>query len=155
MTEEEKAYVAGFLDGDGSIMAQIVRRKDYRLGFQIRMSIVFYQKSKHESILHWLKQKLKHGYIRKRSDGMSEYSIVGFREVENVLRLLHPFLHLKKDLAKQVLGIINDYPDKMTPNKFLRFCERVDQTAKFNYSKSRTNTTDVVTKYFKDQNLSP
>ena len=30
---EEKAYIAGFLDGDGRIMAQLVKRKDYKLGF--------------------------------------------------------------------------------------------------------------------------
>ena len=31
--------IAGFLDGDGSIYAQIVKRYDYRLKFQIRVSI--------------------------------------------------------------------------------------------------------------------
>ncbi len=41
MSDEDKAYIAGFLDGDGSIMAQLVFRKDYRLGYQIRVSIVF------------------------------------------------------------------------------------------------------------------
>lgn len=38
-------YLGGFLDGDGSIFAQIVRRKDYRMGFEIRCSVGFYQKS--------------------------------------------------------------------------------------------------------------
>jgi hypothetical protein len=32
LQNEEKAYIAGFLDGDGSIMAQLVSRKDYRSG---------------------------------------------------------------------------------------------------------------------------
>jgi intein-encoded DNA endonuclease-like protein len=44
LKDEEKAYIAGFLDGDGSIMAQLVSRKDYRLRYQIRVSVVFYQK---------------------------------------------------------------------------------------------------------------
>jgi len=39
------AYIAGFLDGDGSIFFQIVKRKDYRIGFQIRSTIAFYQKN--------------------------------------------------------------------------------------------------------------
>ena len=43
MNDEEKSYIAGFLDGDGSIMAQLVKRKGYKLGFQVRTSIVFYQ----------------------------------------------------------------------------------------------------------------
>ena len=42
----ELSYIAGFLDGDGSIYAQIVRRSDYRLKFQIRVCIAFFQKTK-------------------------------------------------------------------------------------------------------------
>ena len=30
------SYIGGFLDSDGCITAQIIRRKDYVLGFQIR-----------------------------------------------------------------------------------------------------------------------
>eukprot|EP01047_Picozoa_sp_COSAG01_P000436 COSAG01_NODE_8_length_44037_cov_102.614593_10_plen_59_part_00 len=45
LTIEEKAYIAGFLDGDGSINAQIVQRKDYVLKFQIRVSVTFFQKT--------------------------------------------------------------------------------------------------------------
>ncbi len=33
MSDEGKAYIAGFLDGGGSIMAQLVFRKDYKSGF--------------------------------------------------------------------------------------------------------------------------
>ena len=106
MTNEEKAYIAGFLDGDGSIMAQLVYRKGYRLGYQIRTSIVFYQKTIHLKHLFWLKEQLGYGYIRDRRDGMSEYTIVGLREVEAVLKLLGPFLHLKNGLARSVLAII-------------------------------------------------
>lgn len=43
LSEPVKAYYAGFLDGDGSILAQLVRRQDYVYKFGIRMSIVFYQ----------------------------------------------------------------------------------------------------------------
>ena len=33
------SYIAGFLEGDGCILSQIVRRKDYKLGFELRLSI--------------------------------------------------------------------------------------------------------------------
>jgi len=36
-----ESYIAGFLDADGCIMFQLVKREDYRFGFQIRASIVF------------------------------------------------------------------------------------------------------------------
>jgi LAGLIDADG endonuclease len=51
------AYIAGFLDGDGSIFFQLVRRKDYCLGYQVRTSIAFYQKTENERILLWLKEQ--------------------------------------------------------------------------------------------------
>ncbi len=146
VNDVEKAYIAGFLDGDGSIMAQLISRKGYRLGFQIRVSIVFYQKMNHRDYLIWLKSRLKHGYIRDRNDGMSEYTIVGLKEVESVLTLLLPFLRLKKDVAIGVLKIIRQHPParKMTAGKLLRLAKLVDETAKFNYSKRRTVTYNVV-----------
>ena len=36
------AYIAGFLDGDGSIFFRLIRKKDYCLGFQVRTSVAFY-----------------------------------------------------------------------------------------------------------------
>jgi LAGLIDADG DNA endonuclease family protein len=146
MSDEEKAYIAGFLDGDGSIMAQLVFRKDYKLGYQIRISVVFYQKTNHQDFLLWLKEQLGYGYVRMRNDGMSEYTIVGFREVNHVLTLLYPFLRLKKDLARDVLRIIKSHPvqRKMTAPKLISLSKLVDKTASFNYSKKRTNTSATV-----------
>ena len=46
LTENEKAYIAGFIDGDGCILSQIIKREDYKYKFQIRVSITFYQKKK-------------------------------------------------------------------------------------------------------------
>lgn len=142
MSNEEKAYIAGFLDGDGSIMAQLVSRKDYKLRYQIRVSVVFYQKTTHQDFLLWLEEQLGYGYVRVRNDGMSEYTIVGLREVKYVLTLLYPFLRLKKVLARDVLALIKQHPEqrKMTVSKLIRLSKLVDKTATFNYSKKRTNT---------------
>ena len=144
MSSEEKAYVAGFLDGDGCIMAQLVRRKDYIYGYQIRTSVVFYQKKKNQSILSWLQRQLHHGYIRERNDGMVEYTIVGFKEVKETLLLLYPYLRLKKVLAQKVLELIGSHPKRMSPEELIRMSHLVDATAAFNYSKKRTNTSTVV-----------
>jgi len=153
MSNEEKAYIAGFLDGDGSIMAQLISRKDYKLGYQIRVSVVFYQKNTHRKFLLWLKERLGYGYVRIRNDGMSEYTIVGFREVEHVLTLLYPFLRLKKALAKDVLGLIKQHPPqrKMTALKLISLSRLVDKTAGFNYSKKRTITSAVVIAFLRGQ----
>ena len=156
MSDEEKAYIAGFLDGDGSIMAQLVSRKDYKLGYQIRVSVVFYQKTTHRKFLLWLKERLDYGYVRIRNDGMSEYTIVGLREVEYVLTLLHPFLRLKKALARDVLDLIRQHPAqrKMTASKLINLSHLVDKTASFNYSKRRTITSSVVIAYLRGKDIS-
>ena len=155
MSNEEKAYIAGFLDGDGSIMAQLVSRKDYKLGYQIRVSVVFYQKSTHQEFLLWLKEQLGYGYVRRRNDGMGEYTIVGLREVEYVLALLYPFLRLKKALAKDVLKLIKQHPPqrKMTVLKLISLSKLVDKTASFNYSKRRTITSAVVIAFSRDKDV--
>ena len=157
MSDEEKAYIAGFLDGDGSIMAQLVYRKDYKLGYQIRVSIVFYQKTKHREFLDWLKDQLSFGYVRDRNDGMSEYTIVGLQEVKEILIFLYPFLRLKKSLAKSVLVIIEKHPPsrKMTAQKLLALSKLVDASSTFNYTKKRTNRYEVVETFLKTRNLSP
>jgi hypothetical protein len=46
LSELEKAYIAGFIDGDGSIIIQIVRDNTHKFGFYIRISLVFYQNTK-------------------------------------------------------------------------------------------------------------
>ena len=155
MSSEELAYIAGFLDGDGCVMAQLVRRKDYIYGYQIRTSIVFYQKSRNQRILHWLKDRLKLGYIRHRNDGMTEYAIVGLKEVETVLNVLLPYLRLKKELAEQVIKLISVHPKRMTPEELVRMSKLVDATAKFNYSKKRTNTSETIRSYLINSNLIP
>lgn len=153
MSNEEKAYIAGFLDGDGCIMAQLVRRKDYIYGYQIRTSIVFYQKTTHQQILSWLKSKLNYGYIRQRHDGMTEYTIVGLREVGQVLAILYPHLRLKKKLAKMVMQLITMHPARMTPQQLIKLSYVVDATAKFNYSKKRLNTSDTIKEFFKHKSF--
>jgi hypothetical protein len=155
MLNEEKAYIAGFLDGDGCVMAQLVKHKDYKFGFQIRVSIVFYQKSSNQKILSWLKSKLKFGYIRQRNDGMSEYTIVGPIKVRETLVLLLPFLRLKSGLAQKVIKLVNQLPSKIDEKKLLRLSKLVDETAKFTYSKKRTNTSLTVQEYLQKHRLFP
>ena len=144
MSKLEKAYIAGFLDGDGCIMAQLVRRRDYRFGYQIRVSIVFYQKKSHQEIIYWLKNKLNYGYIRERNDQMVEYTIVGLKEVYSVLKTVYPYIRLKRKLTRLVTKIIKSFPKKMTANKLIRLSKLVDETAKFTYSKKRKNLSNKV-----------
>lgn len=156
MTKEELAYIAGFLDGDGCIMLQLVFRHDYVFGYQIRASIVFYQKQQYRHFLEWLKENLTDGYIRNRNDGMSEYTIAGVLPVTRVLKLLLPYLKLKKGQASLALSVLSRMPGsgrKMDVNRLLELATEVDRFAILNYSKKRTNTSEKVREFLKSHNF--
>ncbi|MEK7103874.1 MAG: LAGLIDADG family homing endonuclease [Patescibacteria group bacterium] len=158
MKKEELSYIAGFLDGDGCVMLQLITRKDYRLGYEIRPSIVFYQKDKdrNREFLLWIKKKLKEGYIRDRKDGMTEYVIVGKKPVESILLKISPFLRLKKEHAKVVLAVLKKMPEKgnqMTAKNLLKLSKEVDKFFFLNYSKKRTNTSQKVNDFLMSNNL--
>lgn len=42
----QKAYLAGFIDGDGSIYVRLKPNSDYRFGFQIAPYVVLFQSAK-------------------------------------------------------------------------------------------------------------
>lgn len=146
LSEREKAYIAGFLDGDGCIMFQLIHRKDYVFGYQIRASIVFYQKAIHRDHLDWLKRKLGYGYIRLRNDGMAEYTIVGLTAVMDILTHLQPYLRLKRKHAALAQRIAKKLPRyrRLDKDTLLNVSHLVDEFIGINYSKRRTNTTAVL-----------
>ena len=150
LTEAQKAYVAGFLDGDGCVMFQFVRRKDYVYGYQVRASVVFYQKENHLEQLEWLKRKLSYGYIRQRKDGMAEYTVVGIQPVMEVLTMLEPYLRLKKphvDVARKIAYLLPRYT-RLDKNLLLKVGTLIDRFQQLNYSKRRKNTRIVVKAFF-------
>ncbi|MBI4086851.1 LAGLIDADG family homing endonuclease [Candidatus Kaiserbacteria bacterium] len=98
-----KAYIAGFLDGDGSLMLQVKVRDDTKRGARFMATICLYQDTRHEEPLHWIRKMLKIGYISRRSDGMSELRINGFEQVRKILTDLKPYIRFK---AKQTSMLI-------------------------------------------------
>ena len=138
------AYIAGFLDGDGSIFFQIIPRSDYKQKFQIRTSIAFYQDTRNKSILDWLKEKFDSGYIRNRKTEISDYTIVDFKKVKEILTLLKPYARLKKRHIELGLEIINLLENKKSLSDFLEICKLVDKFKEINYSKKRTINLEFV-----------
>ena len=138
------AYIAGFLDGDGSIFFQLIRKKDYRLGFQIRTTLAFYQKTENEQILLWLKQQFSSGYIRHRKTGISDYTIVEAREVRRILELLRPHVRLKQEHVRLGLEILKGLPLMGDAAQMIALARLVDRYQDINYSKKRTITSSVV-----------
>jgi len=57
LSKEQRAYIAGFLDGDGSIYVRLKPNSTYRYRFQVSPAIVFYQSEKESNYLQWLQKK--------------------------------------------------------------------------------------------------
>ena len=101
------AYIAGFLDGDGSIIVQVKNRSDSKRGWRLMFTICFYQDTRHEKPLFWIKKTLGIGYISRRNDGMTELRINGFDKVRNILNQLYPYFKFKKKQARYILKILD------------------------------------------------
>lgn len=91
----ENAYIAGFLDGDGSIMLQLKKRSDTLRGYRFMATICLYQDSRHDKTLYWIRDVLQSGYVAHRNDGISEVRINGFERVAMILTDLQPFIRFK------------------------------------------------------------
>lgn len=150
MTDTECAYIAGFLDGDGSIILQIVRRHDYRLGFQIRASIGFYQKQSGLAVLYWLKSRLGNGSIRCRGS-MADYTIVGYDAVRRILHLVRPWVIVKRPQVEAALPILDAVKEIKAPTDLLETARAVDHYSSLNYSKHRTINAKYVARYLERQ----
>ncbi len=131
------AYIAGFLDGDGSIMVQVKRTKFNARGWRLMFTICFYQDSKHEQPLFWIRQQLGIGYISHRNDGMTELRINGYAQVENILRELFPYLKFKRKQAKIILSILklihNRRIGQLTKKQRLKIADLIYKSRELTY----------------------
>jgi LAGLIDADG endonuclease len=138
------AWLAGFIDADGSINAQIIRRDDYILKYQVRVSLTVFQSTKRHHILLHIQKLLGKGTIRKRNDGMSELCVVGATHVKLSLESILPYLELKKPQAKLVLEIIQKLPYTKDANVLLQACVLTDKIGMVTDGKKRTIQSDEV-----------
>lgn len=109
-TKEDYAYIAGFLDGDGSIMVQVKNRRGTPRGWRLMCTLCFYQDSRHKEPLTWIQNTLGIGYIAHRNDKITELRINGYREIEAILELLKPYVKFKAhqtDITLRILKKLN------------------------------------------------
>jgi len=139
LEHRDKAYLAGFLDGDGCILTQLIKSSKYKYGYNIRVSVCFYQKTNKYWFLIQL-QRILGGNLKKKGGDMSNLTITGFQPVKNLLIALKPYLRIKKHLALLVLEIIEEYKNTKTEADFLKVCKKIDKTADLTDSKKRKHT---------------
>ena len=153
LSKEEKAYIAGFLDGDGSIYVRIKPNSSYRYRFQISPAIVFFQSKKEIDYLKWLNKKICKGYLRERNDGIVEYIIGDMESIKELTKLLIPYLRLKQKQARLMLEILEMKKKIKSGMDFLKLVKKIDVFQKINYSKKRIRNSLEVEKILEKEGL--
>lgn len=155
MKSQEKAYLAGVLDSDGSIMLQFRKRPEMKFKYRVKTTICFYQKQKHKLILEQLKEVIGFGYVYTRNDGMSELRIEGHERVKTLLTWLMPYLRFKQYQAKKLLEAVRIVRKKsFSAEDLLKVCKIADQVSKANNApRQRKNKFGLVKKDLLHQGL--
>ena len=137
LSSTQKAYLAGFLDGDGSIYVRLKPNSDYRYGFQISPYIAFFQSKKDRAKFENLCDLCGLGYLRERKDGILEYVIGRVEAIKGLLAAVKPYVILKSGQVDLMLQIL-DRKEKVNSKKdFIALAKLIDRFRELNYSKKR------------------
>jgi len=156
MTIRDKAYLAGFLDADGSIIIQLRHRSSFKYRFRVKITTVFYQDSRYHHLLKDFKTSIQAGYLYYRNDRMSKLRIEGFKQNKKLLSSLHPYARFKKPQIEIVLKAISILEKKYSLSEFLEVCKLSDEVSRLNYSsKRRIYTSQFVIQELKKLKIIP
>ena len=136
LSSMQKAYLAGFLDGDGSIYVRAKPNHTYRFGYQIAPYIVFYQSSKSDKFKN-IYSLIGFGHKRMRADGITEYIISKRDDIVSFTIAVKPFLILKQRQAELLLQIIKQKEFVKSKKDFEKILQLCNKFRTLNYSKKR------------------
>lgn len=137
LSQIKKAYIAGFLDGDGSIYVRAKPNPTYKYGFQVAPYIVFYQSQISQDKFAEVCKLIGAGHLRIRNDGILEYIIERIDDIKMLLKCVSPFVILKRRQVDLMLKIIELKPKVESENDFKKLLELIDSFRAINYSKKR------------------
>ena len=137
LTQSQLAYLAGFIDGDGSIYVRLKPNSTYRYGFQIAPYIILFQSVKDEANFQKICDLLNCGYLRRRNDGILEYTIGRRDQILELIIKIKPYLILKKEQANLIQKILKLKVLVKNQDDFARLMDLVNRFADLNYSKKR------------------
>jgi len=129
-------YLAGFLDGDGSIYVRAKPNSSYTYGYQIASTIAFFQSRSNQKFLA-LCQRIPFGTLRIRKDNIFEYTIAKQEEIKIFFKQLLPFLVLKQEQAQLMLKILDAKDLVQNKADFSELLALIDSFRALNYSKNR------------------
>ncbi len=95
--EVDRAYLAGLIDGDGCIMANIERHSEKKFGFRVRLSLKITQKDR--KLLLFLAKKYGMGRIRfNKKDTVYEtcdWIVLNRSDLKVIFNLIKPYTKTK------------------------------------------------------------
>ena len=99
-------FIAGFVEGEGSLNVSLRKKSDYKVNWQVVLSFNVSQKD--PSILYILKKELRCGIIKTRKDGLHSLDVTN-----------------SKEIVEKVIPYFIKYPllSKSKINNFNIFCE--------------------------------
>ncbi len=133
----ERAYIAGFLDGDGSIYVQAKKNDTYRYGYQVAPAIVFFQSAKSEKLFREFHEFLGLGLMRKRKDGVMEITVGRLAELLQMIEIVKPYTRLKRKQLALLGQILRAKQEVKDQKGFAGLLKLIDGYRNLNYSKKR------------------
>jgi hypothetical protein len=149
----DASYVAGFLDGDGSIHFQLVKQQEYRFGFYIRASTSFSQSTSARSGLEAIHGLIGGGYLRDRGTGMSDLVITSRPLLLDLLFAVQPYVIFKREHVRRALELLPRLERLREAEQFLQLAREVDAFATLNYSKTKRISAVDVERYLRSKGV--
>ena len=140
MEASQASYLAGFMDGDGSIHFQLVQQREYRFGYYIRASLSFSQATTARHGLELIQGVVGGGYLRDRGTGMSDLVITRRPLLIELLTAMQPYVVFKREHVRRALHLLPRIRPGLSPEQFVRLAREVDAFATLNYSKRKRIT---------------
>jgi hypothetical protein len=149
----DASYLAGFLDGDGSIHFRLVRQKEYRFGYYIRASMSLSQRTSARHGLEHIQRVVGGGYLRDRGTGMSDLVITSRPLLRCILSEVEPFVVFKHEHVRRAMWLLPQIRLGMSAEEFLTTARHVDAYASLNYSKTKRITAVDVEQHLRSKGL--
>jgi hypothetical protein len=152
LTEDQKnAYLAGLIDGDGSIYCLLANRINdgYKFGFEIRPCASITQRPEKQHVLiHANTLSGGIGTLRRRNDNIASLDFHGKDKVSSLVPRLKPYIYLKRRQVRLIQHVIGQMPYvKNDAQKFLNLCRIVDRISQENDGNNLQNTSETVRTY--------
>jgi len=127
LSEANRAYLAGLIDGDGAIMACIEKHDEKKFGFRVRLYLKISQNDK--KILNWCQSITQLGGIRiNRTE--YEWRIRDQKTVKSLLLKLLPYLKVKRKQAELAIKILESKINKFSD--LLKIAQLADALSQLN-----------------------